>query len=166
MKKTSGLAAAMRIRIRRMFREPIVCATALVSFVAGSFITASLMHLEQVRADSNRVFELNVYHAVPGKVPALESRFRDASKLIAKHDLNVVAYWVPNDDPAGTNDPAWANTFVYVVAHRSWEEANRNWEAFHNDQGFQEYLKSERAVKLIEKVDEVHMRPTDFSALK
>jgi hypothetical protein len=46
-----------------------------------------------VRADSNRAFELRIYHAVPGKVPALETRFRDtASKLLAKHGLKAVGY--------------------------------------------------------------------------
>ena len=144
----------------------IVCVTALVSFATGSLITAHLAQVNQVRADSSRVFELNIYHAVPGKVPALEERFRSASKPIAQHNLDVVGYWVPGDDPASANDPAWANTFVYLVAHRSWDEANKNWEAFHADPAFQEYLKSERANKLIEKVDEVHMRPTDFSPMK
>jgi len=63
----------------------------LVSFAAGSLITARLAHINQVRADSNRVFELRVYHAVPGKVQALESRFRNmASKLLVKHDLKAV----------------------------------------------------------------------------
>ena len=70
-----------------------VCAMALLSLTAGSLITAGLAHIHQVRADSNRVFELRVYHALPGKVPALESRFRDTTlKLLAKHDLKVVGY--------------------------------------------------------------------------
>jgi hypothetical protein len=142
------------------FKGWVVCATALVSFSAGSLITAHLTHLKQVRADSNRVFELDVYHAVPGKVPALESRFRDASKLLAKHDLNVVGYWVPNDDPA------WANTFIYLVAHSSREQGEKNWEAFHVDPAFQKFRRSENADKLIEKVDETYMRPTDYSAMK
>ena len=142
----------------------IVCGTALVSFIAGSLVTASLMRLEKVRADSNRVFQLMVYHTAPGKVAALESIFRDVSKLQAKHDLNVVGYWVPNDDPA------WANTFIYLVAHPSREEAKKNWEALHADPAFAEYRK--QASLLIEKageeykVDEVYMRPTDFSAVK
>jgi hypothetical protein len=146
------------------FRGLTVCVAALVSFAAGSLLTVRLMHQEQVRADSNRVFELMIYHTVPGKVPALESIFRDVSKLQAKHDLNVVGYWVPNDDPA------WANTFIYLVAHPSRDEAERNWHALHADPAFPEYRKP--AAELIEKagegyrVDEVYMRPTDFSAMK
>jgi hypothetical protein len=137
-----------------------VCVAALVSFVAGSLVTLHLMHLNQVRADSNRVFQLNVYHAVPGKVPALEERFRSASKLQAKHNLNVLGYWVPDDDPA------WANTFIYIVAASSRKEMEKNWDAFHADPAFQEYVKSEHADKLIERVDETYMRPTDYSALR
>jgi hypothetical protein len=142
----------------------IICGIALVSFAAGSLLTARLMHVNQVRADSNRVFELMVYHTVAGKVPALESIFRDVSKLQAKHNLDVVGYWVPNDDPA------WANTFIYLVAHPSLDEAKKNWHALHTDPAFPPYR--EQAVPLIEKVneefnvDEVYMRPTDFSAMK
>ena len=141
-----------------------VCAIALLSFAAGSLVTARLAHINLVRADSNRVFELMVYHALPGKVPALESIFRDVSKLQDKHDLHVVGYWVPNDDPA------WANTFIYVVAHPSKEEGKKNWDALHADPAFPEYRK--QAAPLIEKVDEgyrvdeVYMRPTDYSAMK
>jgi hypothetical protein len=149
---------------RRKFTGWTVCVTALISFAAGTLITARLMHPNPVRADSNRVFELMVYHAVPGKVPALESIFRDVSKLQAKHDLNVVGYWVPDEDPA------WANTFIYLVAHPNREEAKKNWDALHADSAFPQYRK--QAAQIIEKeaeqykVDEVYMRPTDYSLMK
>jgi hypothetical protein len=139
-----------------------VCAIALVSFAAGSLMTARVAQINQVRADSNRVFELRVYHAVPGKVPALESRFRDtASKLLAKHDLKAVGYWVTEGDA-----PAFDNTFVYILVHPGREEAKKNWDAMRTDPGFQEVMKSEQANKLVEKVDFTFMRPTDFSPMK
>jgi len=138
-----------------------VCGIALASFAAGSLITARLAHITQVRADSNRVFELRVYHAVPGKLSALESRFRDtASKLLAKHDLKAVGYWVPEDAVA------WDNTFIYILAHPSREEAKKNWDAMMADPEFQEVIKSEQANKLVEKIDSTYMRPTDFSPAK
>ena len=148
----------------RKLKGWMVCAIALVSFAAGSLLTARLMRLSQVRADSNRVFELMVYHTLPGKVPELESIFRDVSKLSAKHGLDVVGYWVPNDDPA------WANAFLYLVAHPSREEAKKNWDALHADPAFSQYR--QQAAPLIEKdaasykVDEVFMRPTHYSAMK
>ncbi|HET7205481.1 MAG TPA: NIPSNAP family protein [Terriglobales bacterium] len=138
-----------------------VCAIAVLSFTAGSLITARLAHIDQVKADSNRVFELRVYHTVPGKLPALESRFRDVySKALDKHHLQVVGYWVP-EGPAD-----WDNTFVYLVAHSSREEAKKNWGAMLADPEVQEAIKSEEADKLVEKIDRTYMRPTDFSPTK
>lgn len=137
---------------------------ALLSFAAGSFLTAGVMHLKEVRAESSRVFELMIYHTEAGKVPALESVFRDVSKLQARHNLNVGGYWVPNDDPA------WKNTFVYLVAQLSKAEAEANWQALHADPAFLPYRQA--AAPLIEKingayhVDEVYMDPTDFSVMK
>jgi NIPSNAP len=106
-----------------------------------------------------------VYHTQPGKVPALESIFKDLSKLQAKHGLNVIGYWVPNDD-----SPAWKDTFVYLIAHPSKDEATKNWAALHADPDFLPYRVA--AVPLIETVngayhvDEVFMDPTDFSEMK
>jgi hypothetical protein len=136
---------------------------AMLSFAAGSLITARLAHIDQVRADSNRVFEMHVYHAVPGKLPALESKFRDTtSKLLAKHDLKIVGYWVPE----GT--PAWDNTFIFIVAHSSREEAKKNWDAIRADPDFQELIRenSDPATKFVEKIDVIYMRPTDFSPMR
>jgi len=142
----------------------VTCVAAVISFAAGALITARLMHVRQVRADNNRVFELMIYHTMPGKEPALESIFRDVSKLQAKHNLDVMGYWVPNDDPA------WKDTFIYLVAHPSREEGDKNWQALHADPDFLPYFQA--AKPLIGKlngeynVDEVFMRPADFSAMR
>jgi hypothetical protein len=158
--QTNHLSMAMTLN-RWKFKRWTVCCMAVVCFAAGSLITARLARIKQVRADSKRVFELRIYHAVPGKLPALESRFRDTtSKLLAKHDLNVVGYWVPQDAPA------WDNTFLWIVAHASREEAKKNWEAMRADPAFQEMVKSEQADKLVEKVDVTYMQPTNFSPMK
>jgi len=138
-----------------------LCTAVLLAFAAGSLVTNRLSHLNQVKADSNRVFELRVYHTLPGKAPALEARFRDkTAALLAKHDLNVIGYWVPNDPPASEN------TFLYIVAHRSLEDAKKNWAALRADPDFAEIVKSEQADKLVERVDSTYMHPTDFSPMK
>ena len=140
----------------------MVCGIAMVSFAAGSLLPVRLTRL--AGADSHRVFELLIYHATPGKGPALESLFRDASKIMAKDGVNVVGYWVPNEDPA------WSDTFIYLLAHASRDEATKNWRSLHADTEFRPYIES--AKPLIQKpdekykVDEVYMRPTDFSAMR
>ena len=73
------------------------CGVALGAFAAGLFTAGPIFHLNEVRADSNRAFELRIYHALPGKLPAMESRFRDTtSKLLVRHNLNVIGYWIPD----------------------------------------------------------------------
>lgn len=135
-----------------------IWAVALVSFVAGSLLTARLAKVNEVNADSNPIFELRIYHAVPGKLPTLESRFRDTtSKLLAKHGLKVVGYWVPE------GSPGWENTFIFLVAHSGIEEAKKHWDAMRADPEFQEMIKSEQADKSVEKIDSTYMRATDFS---
>jgi len=137
------------------------CGIGLLCFAAGSLVASRLSHIQQASADSNRVFELRVYHALPGKLPALESRFRDTtSKILARHNLNVVGYWVT--DGASASD----NAFIWVVAYSSPEEGKKNWDAMRADPEFQKVISAEQAEKLVEKVDVTYMRPTDFSPLK
>ena len=134
---------------------------AIVSFAMGSFITARLTRPSPVRADEKHVFELNIYHAEPGKGPDLEAVWRDASKIVAKHRIKILGYWVPNEDPA------WKDTFVYVAEFPSREEADRQWDELHKDPVFRPYI--EAAKPFIAKVDrrfhvdEIYMRPSDFS---
>ena len=155
---------ALRNLRQSKWKSRTLRAAFLVSFVSGSIVIGHFTKLRAVRAESNRAFELLVYHAVPGKGPALETLFRDASKIMAKHGLNVVGYWVPSEDPA------WSDTLVYLVAFPSREEANKTWRALHEDPEFRPYI--EAAKPLIQKpdehfrVDEVYMRPTDFSAMR
>jgi NIPSNAP len=131
----------------------------LVAVVAVGLIGARLALASKAKADSDRVFELRIYHAAPGKLTVMESRFRDTtSKILARHHLNVVGYWVTEDAPD--------NAFVFLFAHESREEAKRNWEAFRVDPEFQEILKAEQAEKTLEKAEVVWMRPTDFSPMK
>ena len=146
------------------FKGWTVCGTALISCTVGFLVSGGLTRANEAKVNSNRVFEFLIYHTVPGKAPALESVFRDASKVMASHGINVVGYWVPNEDPA------WKDTFIYIAAHPSREEAKKNCDALHIDPVFRPYI--EAAKPLIDKagkvfrVDEVYMRPTDFSAMR
>jgi len=140
------------------FRGRVVAGIALVAFGAGSLVSAQLVRSNpEIRND--RLFDLRIYHAVPGKTPALVERFEDATSLFAKHHLDVVGYWV-------ADDPAWKDTFVYLVAHRDRDEAKKNWDAFHADPAFQKYRDAEKAEKLIEKDDHIYMWPTKYSEMR
>jgi len=105
----TNLEPARAVAKRWQFKRWSAYGIALLSFAAGSLVTARMMQGSQVRPDSNHVFELMIYHTLPGKATALEAIFRDDSKIMAKHGVNVVGFWAPNEDPA------WKDTFIYVV---------------------------------------------------
>src|SRR5258706_7914002 len=74
---------------RRAIRAAGPACVALISFFAGALFHARMTRPEVVEADSDHVFELMIYHTLPGKAAALESVFRDVSKLQAKHGLKA-----------------------------------------------------------------------------
>ncbi len=134
---------------------------AFVLFAAGSVFAKQLGQTGGVSADNNRVFELRVYHVLPGKLPVMESRFREkTSKLLAKHHLNVVGYWTSEDSSTS------GKLFIFILAHRSREEAKTNWDALVHDPEFQQIESAERTERTLEKADLTFMRPTDFSPMK
>jgi hypothetical protein len=126
---------------------------------AAAGLMARLVQVREVRAASDRVFELRIYHAAAGKLPVMEARFREkTSKILARHNLNVIGYWVTTEGPE--------NSFVFLLAHESREAAKKNWDAFRADPEFREVAASEQAEKTLEKADVMYLRPTDFSPMK
>src|SRR5437764_425423 len=76
-----------------------------------------------------RVYELRIYTAAPGKLDAINARFRDhTTKLFETHGMTNVGYWTPMKDQKGTG-----NTLVYLLAHRDAEAAKKSWTAFRQD---------------------------------
>jgi hypothetical protein len=111
-------------------------------------------------AASTHIYELRTYHANPGKLADLETRFREHTiAIFNKHHMKSVAYWVPTDNKD--------NVLIYVLEHESQEEAMKNWKEFSADPEWQAVAKaSEVNGKLVDHVDRVFMAPTDFSAMK
>jgi NIPSNAP len=110
---------------------------------------------------SEKVYELRIYHAVPGKLDNLVARFRDyTDTLFTKHGMKRVAYWRALDEPLKSN------TFVYILEHPSREAATANWKAFQDDPEWKTVrAKSEENGKLVEKIDSTFLTLTEFSRL-
>jgi hypothetical protein len=108
-----------------------------------------------------RIYELRTYTCEPGKLEALKARFRDYTiKIFNKHGMESVGYWVPQDERS-------QNTLIYILAHPSREEADKNWKAFQDDPEWKKVAaESEKDGKIVQKVDRVWMEPTAFSKLK
>ena len=114
-------------------------------------------------AAGGRVFELRTYTANPGKLGALNARFRDHTiALFKKHGMEVVGFWEPVDKEAGAGEK-----LVYLLGHPSRAAAEANWKAFREDP---EWVKvkaeSEVGGVLPAKIESVFLAPTDYSPMK
>jgi hypothetical protein len=134
----------------------------VVLAAAGLAALLSFPQLPAVRAADARFFELRIYHANPGKLDALNARFRNhTNKLFVKHGMELIGYWTPADSPEAQN------TLVYILAYPSREAREASWKAFREDPAWIKAKdESEKGGVLVEKVDAKFMNPTDYSPLK
>jgi len=134
-------------------------ATALTGFAADT----NAAPVSPSVAKDSRCFELRTYHAAAGKLEDLNKRFRDHTcALFKKHGMEIVGFWIPSDKDKGAE-----STLVYLLVHKSREEAKKSWAAFANDPEWKKArTESEVNGKLTDKVESVYMAATDYSLLK
>jgi hypothetical protein len=112
-------------------------------------------------------FELRTYTAAPGKLDALNARFRDHTlKLFKKHGMANIGYWVPMDKENGAD-----NTLIYLLAHKSREAARESFKAFGADPDWAKAKKESEekaggSLTVQDGVKSVFMMPTDYSPMK
>jgi hypothetical protein len=134
-----------------------------VSVFAAGFVAGQLAELGSVvEAQSDKVYELRTYTALPGRLDALNARFRDhTTRIFRKHGMSNVGYWVPQDDPLAEN------TLIYIISHPSREAAAENWNKFREDAEWQQVAEeSQRDGRIVASVDAVFMDATDYSQIQ
>ncbi|HTV47843.1 MAG TPA: NIPSNAP family protein [Phycisphaerae bacterium] len=106
-----------------------------------------------------RVFELRTYTAMPGKIEVLHARFRDYTlKLFEKHHMTVVGFWRPAEEQQAKRQ------LVYLLAFPSQEAALQSWKDFQADPEWKNVKEaSEKDGRIVEKIDSVYLKPTDYS---
>lgn len=128
-----------------------------LSRFAASLLVLAMPALVPAADKEGRLFEMRVYYAAPGKLDALNARFRDHTmKLFEKHGITNVGYFVPADNPEGK--------LIYFLAYKDPAARKASWAAFQGDADWQAARKaSEADGKLVDKVDEIYLTPTDYS---
>ncbi len=106
-----------------------------------------------------RFFEMRTYYAAPGKLDALEARFRNhTTHIFEKHGMTNIGYWTPLTNAE--------NKLVYLLAYPDRAARDRAWKEFSADPQWQQVAReSERNGKLVSRVESVFLTPTDFSPL-
>ena len=131
-------------------------------WAAGLFGWCALAAEDKAKEPAERFFEMRTYTAPPGKLEALHARFRDhTNKLFVKHGMQLVGYWTPTEGEKASN------TLVYILAYPSKEAREKAWKDFQDDADWKK-AKEESEVngKLVDKVDSVFLKPTDYSPIK
>jgi len=121
------------------------------------FVAASFASIALVRASDARCYELRTYYAAPGKLDALNARFRNHTmQIFEKHGMKNIGYWMPIDNSD--------NKLIYVLGHASRETADKAWKEFGADAEWQKVAKeSEANGRLVTKVERRFMTATDYS---
>ena len=142
----------------------IIYAVVLVGFgiAVGFWLGRGTPSEAATAAAKNRVYELRTYYTNEGKLPDLQTRFRDhTTKLFKKHGMTNVGYWVPQDDPKKQN------TLIYILAYDSRDAAKKSWADFGADPEWKKVRDaSEVNGKIVSKVESIYMDATDFSPMK
>lgn len=111
---------------------------------------------------TGRFYEMRTYHCPEGKLEDLHNRFRNhTNRLFKKHGIEMIGYWTPADAPESKN------TLVFILAYPSRAEREKRWNAFASDPEWKKAAaESEKNGRLVAKVDQLYMNPTDYSPSK
>ena len=129
-----------------------------LGYAAGQFSAFESV----AQAQGERIFEMRTYTALPGRLDALNARFRDhTTRIFEKHGMTNVGYWTPQEAPLAEN------TLVYILAHDSREAGQASWDAFRADPEWAQVSEeSQRDGRIVESVDVLWLEATDYSKIK
>jgi hypothetical protein len=107
------------------------------------------------------IHELRVYHAMPGKLPALLKRFENTTvRLFEKHGIKQVGFWTVTIGESNQD-------LIYILQWDSLAEREKRFSAFQADpEWIEARRKSEENGPLLSSFSNSILSPTSFSALR
>jgi hypothetical protein len=107
------------------------------------------------------IYELRIYHAVPGKLPLLLKRFETITlKFWEKHGIRQVGFWTTMIGESN-------NDLYYLLEWNDLNERVQKWDAFMNDPDWiKQKAETEKEGPLTSSITNLILTPTSFSTLK
>src|SRR6202163_2242843 len=107
------------------------------------------------------IYELRVYRCVPGREPALLSRFENETlRIWEKHGIRQAGFWT-------TLIGKSSQEITYMLAWDSMAEREKRWGAFLSDPEWAAVVaKTERDGQLVENISSQLLAPAAFSAVR
>jgi hypothetical protein len=109
-----------------------------------------------------KIFELRIYKTHPGRLDALNKRFREHTcRLFEKHGIELVGFWVPTEGEESKD------TLYYIVAFPSREAQEKAWKAFRADPVWTKAkADSEKDGPIVQKLEGKNLKAVDYSPIK
>jgi hypothetical protein len=142
-------------------RTSLIALALALAAGAGAAVGLGAAEGDKKPADG-RFFEMRVYTAAPGKMDALNARFRDHTlKYFEKHGIESIGYWTAVDEKH-------QGRLYYILAYPDRESRERMlMNGVVKDAGFLKVVaESEKDGKLVTGIEEVFLLPTDYSPIK
>ena len=106
------------------------------------------------------IYEIRIYDAMPGKLPALNDRFANITLgYFEKHGIKSIGYWT---DVIGIS-----GRLTYMLAFDDLAHRDRAWAAFGADEErIKKFAETGRDGPLVARVENRIMRPTAYSPMQ
>lgn len=107
------------------------------------------------------IYELRIYHAMPGRLAALNKRFETITlKFWEKHGIRQVGFWT-------TLIGESSNDLYYILAWESLAEREQRWGAFQADSDWIKLrAETEKDGPLYTHITNYMLTPTSYSKMK
>ena len=107
------------------------------------------------------IYELRVYHAVPGRLPDLLKRFDTITlKIWERHGIKQAGFWTTL---VGESNQA----LTYFLQWESLADREKKWNAFQADpEWHQKRAQTEANGAIVARVSNSFLQPTSFSSVK
>lgn len=107
------------------------------------------------------VYELRVYHCVPGRLPAIIKRFDSITcRLFEKHGIRQVGFWTVAIGESSSD-------LVYMLQWESLADRDKKFGAFAADpEWIEARARTEADGPIVASITNSILMPTSFSALK
>ena len=107
------------------------------------------------------LYELRIYHCVPGRLPALLNRFDTITlDLWKRHGIQQAGFWTTAIGESNQD-------LYYLLAWESLAEREQKWTAFMNDAQWQaKRAETERDGAIVASVNNQILQPTAFSSVQ
>jgi hypothetical protein len=107
------------------------------------------------------IYELRIYHCLPGRLPALLKRFETITLGIwERHGIRQAGFWTTL---VGSSNM----TLTYMIAWESLAERETKWTAFASDpEWLAKRAETEASGQIVSNITNEFLLPTTFSSVK